>query len=156
MKILKVKTKDGWVSLYVYLLKQALFAKNNLSDLLDKEEARENLELTGNNNHTHYHDDRYIPIIKAANDDVLNQLQDFRQEVEEKDALSSFEGNIVLIETLKNGWYKWVGTLDNVTGTWIITKMDTLYSATCINDPRIVLNSIDLEHWYSPYGYWHA
>lgn len=55
-----------------------------------------------------------------------------------------------------NGWYKFTGVLSGIDGNWMINRVDTLYIANNIDDPRIVLNSIDRETWYSPYAYWHA
>ena len=57
---------------------------------------------------------------------------------------------------LKNGWYKWTGIIDSINATWIIVKTDSLYTATNMEDPRIVLRSNDLTTWSSPYAYWHA
>jgi hypothetical protein len=47
-------------------------------------------------------------------------------------------------------------TLAGVSGAWIVDKRNSLYTATCTSDPRVVLNSVDLTNWYSPYAYWHA
>lgn len=64
---------------------------------------------------------------------------------------------ITTIKNKENGWYKWKGNLLDVSGTWIIVKMDTLlYTATNLEDPRVVLNSSDLSTWYSPYASWHV
>ncbi len=156
MRVLKYYTKDGWIPLYTNMLSKALFAENNLSELTDPEEARKNLELTGNNNHTHYHDDRYIPMINTAKDEILNQFQDLKDEIDNKKLLNVIDGDITNIANMEDGWYRWVGTLNAVSGVWIIVKMDSLYSATNINDPRIIFNSNDLTSWNSPYGYWHA
>lgn len=60
------------------------------------------------------------------------------------------------LSSANNGWFKFTGTIDGVDGNWIIFKADTLYQATNIEDPRIVLNSNNLTAWYSPYAYWHA
>ena len=160
LKTLKYYTNQGWKTLYndvlSYLFNNALLRGNNLSDLVDKEAARESLELTGDNNHTHYHDDHYLPIIQSIEDKVDQKLDEFRIELDEKDILSNFEGDITNISNMKNGWYKWTGTIDGITGVWIIAKIFTLYTVTSVNDPRIVLSSNDLTTWYSPYGYWHA
>ena len=68
--------------------------------------------------------------------------------------------NVSTLANLKtqkeNGWYKITDTLAGVKATWIVTKMDTLYTATHSTDPRYVLNSVNLTDWYSPYAYWHA
>lgn len=56
-----------------------------------------------------------------------------------------------------NGWYSISSaTLGGVAGAWTIQKMGTLYTATNTSDPRVVLNSVNLSNWYSPYAYWHA
>lgn len=98
MKIIKQFTKEGWLPLYINALKKALFAENNLSDIHDKAEARKNLELTGDNVNTHYHDDRYKPMIQAAADKVENKLDDIQRDVlvqinEIKETLKENENN---------------------------------------------------------------
>lgn len=65
------------------------------------------------------------------------------------------------IESKQNGWYFVASaTIADVSGSWIITRFGnasaTLYTATNINDPRVVLNSVNLSTWYSPYGSWHV
>lgn len=65
-------------------------------------------------------------------------------------------GSISSISSKENGWYKWTGNLLDVSGTWIITKMGTFYTANNIEDPRVVLNSANLTNWYSPYASWHT
>ncbi len=156
MRVLKYFTKDGWVPLYVSAITKALFAKNNLSDVPNKEEARQNLELTGENNHTHYHDDRYIPMIDAVKDQILNTQGSLQENIRTHDHCYIHEGALTDLATKANGWYKWAGTIDAVTGTWVIDKKFTLYTATNIEDPRVVLSSNNLTVWRSPYGYWHA
>lgn len=156
MRVIKYFTKNGWKSLYSHEIAKALFADKNLDDVLNKEQARANLELNGENNHTHYHDDRYIPLIQQAEDRVTNLIENFKVEMREKDILSPFKGTILEMVNLKNGWYRWTGTLDSITATWIILKTDTLYTAVDMEDPRIVLRSNDLNNWYSAYAYWHA
>lgn len=160
IKALKYYTSEGWKSLYSdivsFLSNNALLRTNNLSDLIDKDAARENLELTGNNNNTHYHDSHYLPMFQALEDKVDQKIEDFENELNNKDNLVDYSGDIINLEDQKNGWYKWTGTIDSVYSVWIIQKMSSLYIATSINDPRIVLNSNNLTTWYSPYGYWHA
>ena len=135
IKALKYYTSEGWKSLYSdivsFLSNNALLRTNNLSDLIDKDAARENLELTGDNNNTHYHDSHYLPMFQALEDKVDQKIEDFENELNNKDNLVDYS-------------------------VWIIQKMSSLYIATSINDPRIVLNSNNLTTWYSPYGYWHA
>lgn len=64
MAILKYRDNEGFKSLYTDAIKNRLRKDLNLSDVENIQEARENLELTGDNNHTHYHDDRYLPKIE--------------------------------------------------------------------------------------------
>lgn len=66
MGLLKYKLSDGWKTLYGGALANILRKDKNLSDLNDRTIARENLELTGNNNTTHYHDSRYMDKITVA------------------------------------------------------------------------------------------
>jgi hypothetical protein len=65
-------------------------------------------------------------------------------------------GDLSTIKNLNNGWYQWTGTLAGVSGTWIITKASTVYTAINTSDVKIVFNSNDLTNWYSPYGSWHV
>lgn len=65
MALLKWKNATDWVTFYADAIRNRLRRDLNLSDLLDKQVARTNLELFGDNNHTHYHDDRYLPLIEA-------------------------------------------------------------------------------------------
>ena len=156
MRGLKYLTDNGWETLYTKIISKALFAENNLSELTDKEAARENLEITGDNVHSHYHDDRYIPLLQAVEDRLLSKIDDVSTKIEEKDILENFDGAISALLTQRNGWYKWTGELDGIYSTWIILKTDSLYTATSMTDPRVVLRSNDLLSWYSSYAYWHA
>ena len=62
--LLKMKTAaKKWYSFYATAIKNRLRRDLNLSDLNDIAEARHNIELDGDNNETHYHDNRYIPLI---------------------------------------------------------------------------------------------
>ena len=63
MAILKYRDNEGFKSLYTDAIKNRLRKDQNLADVDNIQEARENLELIGDNNHTHYHDDRYFPKI---------------------------------------------------------------------------------------------
>ena len=95
----------------------------------------------------------------ATKDDLPTKISDLINDsnfIDKQEFLTEFSGNLSDIINKTNGWYKWRGTIDGTTGTWIIIKMDTLYTVTNIEDPRIVLNSNDLNTWYSVYGYWHA
>lgn len=63
---LKLKTADDeWTQIYGNAINNRLRKDENLSDVDNKAEARKNLEIIGDNNTTHYHDDRYIPLIEA-------------------------------------------------------------------------------------------
>lgn len=156
MNIIKYFSKKGWTPLYANIIAKCLFADKNLSDVQDKEEARKNLELDGDNNHTHYHDDRYLPLIQEAEDRVMNVINNMKQEIEDTDMVSTITGDISTIINLKSGWYKWTGMIDSIEATWIIVKANTLYTAINMGDPRIVLRSNDLSSWVSPYAYWHV
>ena len=156
MKLLKHYTKNGWEALYANAISKGLLAENNLSDLMDKEEARKNLEIYGDNVHNHYHDDRYLPLIQEVEDKLMTIVNNMKKELDETDMIKNQEGTLQSFVNLKNGWYKWTGIIDSINATWIIVKADTLYSATNMGDPRIVLRSNDLETWSSPYEYCHA
>ena len=65
MAILKWKKIDQWYTVYGSILKDTLRCSKNLSDLTDKNLARTNLELVGDNITTHLHDSRYLPLIQA-------------------------------------------------------------------------------------------
>lgn len=69
--LLKFK-KDAtqWWTLYVEAIKNRLRRDKNLSDLTNVAAARVNLELVGDNNQTHFHDNRYLPVIKAGDDSL--------------------------------------------------------------------------------------
>lgn len=82
MSLIKIKTAEGWISLYQAFINSCLKRDKNLGDILNKEEARKNLELTGEDNHTHYHDDRYVPLIEGAKDEMIAELQQVRNEIE--------------------------------------------------------------------------
>ena len=63
---LKIKTEENkWEQVYGNAIANRLRKDENLADLVDKQEARQNLELTGDNNTTHYHDNRYLPLIEG-------------------------------------------------------------------------------------------
>lgn len=56
----------------------------NLSDIEDRAKARENLELTGKNNATHFHDNRYIPIIKEEVTARIHEDKQLRYYIDQK------------------------------------------------------------------------
>lgn len=59
------KDKNSWEQIYGNEINNRLRKDKNLSDVNDKAESRKNLELIGDNNTTHFHDDRYLPKIDA-------------------------------------------------------------------------------------------
>ena len=80
MAILKFYDNDKkWNSLYARAINNRLRRDKNLADLFDKAEARKNLELTGDNNHTHYHDDRYMPLIEGINQNISELKNEINQ-----------------------------------------------------------------------------
>lgn len=91
---------------------------------------------------------------KATQDSDGKQINTTYMKV--ANVLVAYSGNISGLSSKNNGWYSFSGTISDTTGTWIITKMGSLYTATNVEDPRIVLNSNDLSTWVSPYAYWHA
>ena len=139
-----------------FIISKCLFADKNLADLKNKQEARDNLEISGDNVHTHYHDDRYMPLIQQLEDKLMNIINNMKLEIENKDMVTTQTGALSNFINLKNGWYKWVGTIDSMYATWIIIKADTMYTAINMGDTRVVLRSNDLDTWNSPYAYWHA
>lgn len=94
MAVLKWK-KDAttWIGFYLDALRNRLRRDKNLSDVLNKQAARDNLELSGVNNQTHYHDDRYLPLInketqdRTAEDVLINsKLKALTTKVDTNDA----------------------------------------------------------------------
>lgn len=103
MATIKYQTSDkGWVSLYADAIKNRLRKDKNLSDVLDKAEARKNLEIIGDNNTTHFHDSRYIPLIqKETQDRITADAEEKKlrqdaiyQEVKERDKAIQAEAAI--------------------------------------------------------------
>ena len=68
------KNISEWYSLYANTIKNRLRRDLNLGDVCDVQETRDNIGLSGDNNHTHYHDDRYIPIIEKRINELDNKL----------------------------------------------------------------------------------
>lgn len=79
MAILKYNKDNKWTSLYSDAIKNRLKKSSNLSDLENIEEARSHLELTGDNNHTHYHDDRYLPKIEAEKEQRIAENNSIKE-----------------------------------------------------------------------------
>ena len=78
MRILKYKTDEGWLPLYTYVLSLFMRKSKNLGDLENRSEALENLGLTGENITSHLHDSKYLPLIQAAEDNAVNQVDKLR------------------------------------------------------------------------------
>lgn len=82
------KDKNSWEQIYGNEINNRLRKDKNLSDVNDKAESRKNLELVGNNNTTHFHDDRYLPKIDAesakreSEDDQIKKI--LNQEVADR------------------------------------------------------------------------
>lgn len=62
------KDKNSWEQIYGNEINNRLRKDKNLSDVNDKAESRKNLELVGDNNTTHFHDNRYMPKIDAESE----------------------------------------------------------------------------------------
>lgn len=94
-----LKYKDGaqWKSIYGKELSNKLDKKENLSDVENVEEARNNLGLTGDNNHTHYHDDRYLPLIQKETADRIAA-----DDAKKKDLDSKLEENKTILNNTVN------------------------------------------------------
>jgi hypothetical protein len=69
---------------------------------------------------------------------------------------STISGAVSNLSSKKDGYYKWQGTILDVTDTFVIFKILGLYTATALSDPRIVFSSTNLTDWYSPYASWHV
>lgn len=120
MRIFKYLTENGWVSLYQDAWILCLNKRKNLSDLEDKQEARKNLELIGEDNHTHYHDDRYLPKINALRDEMMNLLEQKMLEVDVKfNALRKDNTDKLIVQDTKPE----TGVFNQ---TWICTDKDEL------------------------------
>lgn len=85
MALLKYYDNNGnWIGLYADAIRNRLRCDKNLSDVYDIKEARKNLELVGDNNHTHFHDDRYNPLIIAERDAREEKDQELDKKLEEE------------------------------------------------------------------------
>lgn len=82
------KDKNSWEQIYGNEINNRLRKDKNLSDVNDKAESRKNLELIGDNNTTHFHDDRYLPKIDAesakreSEDDQIKKI--LNQEISDR------------------------------------------------------------------------
>lgn len=83
--LLKIKKAAGeWYSFYATAIKNRLRRDLNLSDLSDISEARHNIELDGDNNETHFHDSRYIPLINDNKKIIEQNKKDIITEIEDR------------------------------------------------------------------------
>ena len=89
--------------------------------------------------------------------DISNALQSIQSvqqnTVQKNDGIIT--GVITNLNSKQDGYYKWQGTILDVTDTFVIFKILGLYTATALSDPRIVFSSTNLTDWYSPYASWH-
>lgn len=65
MDTIKIYSKaKKWLDTYLGYVNKCLNIKDNLSDIQDKQAARENLELSSKNVTNHKHNSRYVPMIE--------------------------------------------------------------------------------------------
>lgn len=83
MSLIKFKTgtPDNWISLYVEAIRNRLRRDLNLSDLFDVPAARNNLGLIGDNNTTHFHDSRYIPMLNSLKTELLRKINNLKVKI---------------------------------------------------------------------------
>lgn len=92
MALLKYRSNDGkWTTMFrdfMAAIKNRLRCDKNLNDVMDVGAARENLGLIGDNNHTHYHDDRYLGKIEAESQarnsavtEIYNSIENLRKNI---------------------------------------------------------------------------
>jgi len=75
---MKSRKPDGtpeWVGIYTKELQNRLRRDLNLEDLLDRAEARKNLDLVGEVT-DHWHDARYLPMLKKIEADLSQMIKD--------------------------------------------------------------------------------
>lgn len=93
-------------------------------------------------------------------DDLKNKLNEIIDLINRSYSVVDYSGTLANLKNEMNGWYKWNGSINNISGNWLINKRTSssinMYSATNISDTRVVFNSTDLSKWYSPYGSWHV
>lgn len=141
MALLKYRDNDGnWTTIYhdvMLAVKNRLRCDKNLGDVKDVTEARANLGLAGDNNHTHYHDDRYLEKIRNVKKELEESFQDFKNKIQRDVAnmislISSklqelSDNNTQMrndIEDFKRFVFKkgmiidWYGTADNIPAGW--------------------------------------
>lgn len=105
MAFLKFKKGPGkWVTLYANAIRNRLRRDKNLSDLFSYADARRNLGLTGENNNTHYHDSRYLPMLQKLKNEIVSEMKSIKLSVTGRataDEITLAPGGTVNL-TLKN------------------------------------------------------
>ena len=116
MRILQYFTNGKWTSLYQDAWNLCLNKRKNLSDLENKDEARKNLGLNGNENNTHFHDNRYLQLNEK--DTVLayvdKEVSDLKVDIERID--ENIQNKIVIQDTEPSN--------PKVNQVWICSKKD--------------------------------
>ncbi len=84
---IKIKKDDNtWEQIYGNAIANRLRKDQNLADIIDKQEARDNLELSGDNNTTHFHDSRYIPMIENEKNERKAETTQLRTDLDAETA----------------------------------------------------------------------
>lgn len=80
------KDKNSWEQIYGNEINNRLRKDKNLSDINDKAESRKNLELIGDNNTTHFHDSRYVPMIENEKNERKAETNQLRTDLDTETA----------------------------------------------------------------------
>ena len=84
---IKIKKDDNtWEQIYGNAIANRLRKDQNLADIIDKQEARDNLELSGDNNITHFHDSRYVPMIENEKNERKAETTQLRTDLDTETA----------------------------------------------------------------------
>lgn len=84
---IKIKKDDNtWEQIYGNAIANRLRKDQNLADIIDKQEARDNLELSGDNNTTHFHDSRYVPMIENEKNERKAETTQLRTDLDTETA----------------------------------------------------------------------
>lgn len=84
---IKIKKDDNtWEQIYGNAIANRLRKDQNLADIIDKQEARDNLELSGDNNTTHFHDSRYVPMIENEKNERKAETTQLRADLDTETA----------------------------------------------------------------------
>lgn len=84
MNLLKFFDGKEWIALYREIISNCLVKSKNLSDLENLIEARKNLDISGENCSSHFHDDRYLPKIQEVKDEAINLWNQKSLEINEE------------------------------------------------------------------------